>query len=454
MNQLLDLSKLDSGKLNVNNSEGNPVKLLRAIASSFSSMAAERNIDFIIDMEPRNTWASFDRVKLEQIVYNLLSNAFKFTPNNGKIAFAVSHAEDILHIKVLDSGMGIPEDQVPYIFERFYQADNKKDQEIQGTGIGLAVTKELVELMGGTIEVESKLDYGSCFKIALPIQEIQGGHLEMDLIENQNMNLEVGIGQIPKKVISNKTAPTILIIEDNPDMRDLIRQDLSKTYTILEATNGNDGLAMALQKSPDLIITDVMMPKMGGMELCQKLKTHIITSHIPIIMLTAKVGFKSKLKGLEIGADDYLTKPFNARELKARVKNLIESRERLRKLFKSTTKIDPKKVTVTSMDEKFVAKLKELLENNYDDTSFNVPEMQKALAMGKTQLHRKIKSITGQSPGELLRNFRLRRAAQLIKEGDDDISQIAYSVGFNSLSYFSKRFKESFGIPPSEFREE
>ncbi|MBT8222090.1 MAG: response regulator, partial [Eudoraea sp.] len=260
-------------------------------------------------------------------------------------------------------------------------------------------------------------------------------------------------GQIPKKVISNKTAPTILIIEDNPDMRDLIRQDLSKTYTILEATNGNDGLAMALQKSPDLIITDVMMPKMGGMELCQKLKTHIITSHIPIIMLTAKVGFKSKLKGLEIGADDYLTKPFNARELKARVKNLIESRERLRKLFKSTTKIDPKKVTVTSMDEKFVAKLKELLENNYDDTSFNVPEMQKALAMGKTQLHRKIKSITGQSPGELLRNFRLRRAAQLIKEGDDDISQIAYSVGFNSLSYFSKRFKESFGIPPSEFRE-
>lgn len=455
VNQLLDLSKLDSGKLETNPVEGNPMKVLRVISSSFSSLAAQRRIDFTIEIAPKDLWASFDRVKLEQIIYNLLSNAFKFTSVDGKISFIALHKDNVLSVEVQDTGLGIPEATIPFIFNRFYQVNDKDSREVQGTGIGLAVTKEFVELMGGTITVESKTGVGSKFTVTMPLEKIH-----TDIFENGDLEkpLDEGWGALEnrshKEALTDKKESTVLIVEDNADMRDLMKQDLSKRYNIVEAVNGKDGLALALEESPDLIITDLMMPKMGGMDLCKKLKTNIFTSHVPIIMLTAKAGVENKLRGLETGADDYLTKPFNSEELEVRVKNLIASRKKLRDLFKSDAKIDPKRVTVTSMDEKFVSRLKELLEKNHNDAHFNVPDMQKMLGMGKTRLHRKIKSITNQSPGELLRNFRLKRAAQLIMEGDDDISQIAYSVGFNSLSYFSRRFKDYYGVSPSKFRKD
>ncbi|MEM7379995.1 MAG: ATP-binding protein, partial [Bacteroidota bacterium] len=451
VNQLLDLSKFDSGNIELNYGEGNPMKLLKAIVSSFSSLAAQNEIDFRIETEPQQSWASFDKDKLEQIVYNLLSNAFKFTPKNGSIFFFASHSENELFIEVRDTGTGIPEDKLPYIFNRFYQVDDTDSSEMPGTGIGLAVTKELVELMQGKVTVDSQPKHGSSFKVVLPLDKIHNGSVDEEQIHKpeESWAIEEDESQIP----NGNTAPTVLMVEDNADMRDLIKQDLLGTYNIMEAKNGKEGLALALREAPDLIISDLMMPKMGGLELCNALKTNIVTSHIPIIMLTAKAGIQNKLQGLETGADDYLTKPFNSKELGIRVRNLIESRQKLRELFTTDVKIDPKRVTVTSMDEKFVHEVKELLESKHQDPQFNVPEMQTALAMGKTQLYRKIKSLTGQSPGEVLRYFRLKRAAQLILESDEDFSQIAYSVGFNSLSYFSRRFKDFYGSTPSDYKQ-
>jgi DNA-binding response OmpR family regulator len=245
---------------------------------------------------------------------------------------------------------------------------------------------------------------------------------------------------------------TILLVEDNEDMRYFIKEQLIKFYKVKEAVNGEAGLKKAIANPPELIITDLMMPSMDGMELCKKLKTEVHTSHIPVIMLTAKAGMENKIEGLETGADDYLTKPFNGKELLARVMNLIEQRQKLRSLFSNKeVQIDPKKVTVTSVDQKFLEQVLALLEVHYSESDFGVPQMQKALAMSKTQLHRKLKALTNEAPGELLRNFRLKRAAHFLSQKADSVTQIAYKVGFNNLSYFAKCFKELYGTAPSAY---
>ena len=452
VNQLLDLSKIDEGSLKLSPTEGDVFKCLRAAVSSFNSHAAQRSIDYRVRIPTNMLWASFDRDKLENIVYNLLGNAFKFSENGSEISFVADFYSNNLQIQVSDTGLGIPEERLPFIFDRFYQVDNSATKEKEGSGIGLSLSKDLIDLMGGTITVSSKENKGTFFTVLIPLQEIKTRSMKVELAAEAK-----GIYPNMPNVYDlcpgdQRNLPRILLVEDNSDMRQFIKGQLIGTYRVIEAVNGEAGLQCALKDPPDLIVTDLMMPRMDGIELCRKLKTDLHTSHIPVIMLTAKAGSENKIEGLVIGADDYLTKPFDGKELLVRIKNLIEQRKYLRELFSNKDiGIEPKKVTVTSVDQKFLEEVLALLEDKFSEPDFGVLEMQVALAMSKTQLHRKIKALTNESPGELLRNFRLKRAAQLLRQKVDSVTQIAYMVGFNNLSYFAKCFKGLYGVPPSAF---
>lgn len=451
VNQLLDLSKIDGGKMQLNPSEGDVFKCIRAAVSAFGSHAVSRNIDFQINVPSTSLWASFDRDKLEKIMYNLLSNAFKFTPDGSRIELHARHHEHALEFEIADTGQGIKKENLPHIFDRFYQVDDSYTKENSGTGIGLALTKELVLLMKGTLSVESELGKGTIFMVGLPMEEIRCGQIDdIDYPRPTEYDQLFETAELVGKLNRIKLSK-VLVIEDNNDMRYYIKEQLSQDYEIMEASNGKEGFLKASKLMPDLIITDLMMPQMDGFTLCKKLKTDISTSHIPIIMLTAKAGIENKLEGLENGADEYLTKPFNAKELQLRVKNLIRQRQELRKLFSKNSSLEPKDMTVTSLDEKFLTKVLFLLETKHSDPDFGVPQMQRELGMGKTQLHMKIKALTNEPPGEFLRNFRLKRATQLLSKKSDTFSQVAYSVGFNSLSYFTKCFKEFYGTSPSAY---
>jgi len=452
VNQLLDLSKIDEGSLQLKLTEGDVYKCLRAVTSSFNSLAAQHYIDYKVEIPPRILWASFDRDKLEKVVYNLLSNAFKFSDDGSMISYDVTYSGQALQVQVNDSGKGISNDKLPFIFDRFFQIDSSSTKEKEGSGIGLSLAKELVEFMDGTITVSSELNKGSFFTFQIPVQEIM---TRQKLLEDKSQ-----VKKDPQRPqsftftsIDKRNVPSILLVEDNTDMRGFIKEQLIEFYKIDESINGKEGFNTAITNPPDLIITDLMMPKMDGITLCEKLKTNVNTSHIPIIMLTAKAGIDNKIEGLETGADEYLTKPFNIGELLVRIKNLIEQRQKLRELFTNKEiQMDPKKVTVTSIDQKFLEQVLALLEDQFSDPSFSVPQMQENLSMSKAQLHRKLKALTSEAPGKLLRNFRLKRAAQLISQKADTVTQIAYKVGFNDLSYFSKRFKELYGVTPSSYQ--
>lgn len=449
VNQLLDLSKLDSGKLNLNKAEGDVFKCIRAAASAYSSHAVSRQMDYQIKIPSDLLWAEFDRDKLEKIVYNLLSNAFKFTSDEGRVIIDAAFHSGRLGLKISDTGSGIPAEKLPYIFDRFFQVDDSYTKEKAGSGIGLALTKELVELLGGNIYVESEKGRGTLFLVVIPLEEIQAGHMKVSV--DRPIATVGNVLDQPLQKKSGEKEIKVLVIEDNNDMRHFIKEQLEESYEVLEAINGKAGLKAAQKWNPELIITDLMMPQMDGITLCKKLKTNLTTSHIPVVMLTAKAGIENKLEGLETGADDYLIKPFNARELQLRCKNLIEQRQNLRELFSKNISLNPGEITVNSLDEKFLHQVLSFLEEHYHDSSFGVPEMQKGLGMSKTYLHKKIKALTNHPPGELLRNFRLKRAAQLLVQKGDNISQTAYDVGFNSLSYFTRCFKEYYGIAPTAY---
>ncbi len=453
VNQLLALSKLDTGSLPLNLTEGDVYRCLRAATSAFSSHAAQRSVDYIVRIPLMTLWASFDRDKMEEVVYNLLSNAFKFTPDGGTIVFAADYRNGILNLEVSDDGVGIPSRDQAHIFDRFYQVDSSSTRSSEGSGIGLSLVREFVELMEGQITLESEIGKGTTFFVSIPLRKIEGEHtlikgedgdrpqkhaLTLPLVDDS----EFGEGQ--------EEAQKVLIVEDNADMRDYVVEQLQDQFEILEAINGPEGLRIATDKLPDLIVTDIMMPEMDGMQLCEILKSDQRTSHIPIVMLTAKAGLENRLEGLETGADAYLTKPFHVRELQVTVKNLIEQRAKLRDLFSTGDPFSPSEIDLPSLDQKFMAEVLNLLEENYGQVQFGVPDMQQEMAMSKTQLYRKLKALTGYAPGEFLRSYRLKRAAQILEKGES-VTQTAYAVGFNNLSYFAKCFKEYHGVSPKEY---
>ena len=493
VNQLLDLSRLESAKMKLTASRGDFQVFLKRIVLSFASLAEQKKITLQFkpckDLKPSHGLPEvyFDADKIEKIFMNLLSNALKFTREGGNVTVSVSvhnstlnpfpkkdseashlwepiqssSAENGSHIgtgaaiqvTVQDTGVGIPEDRLPRIFDRFYQVDDTSTRIREGTGIGLALAKELVALHHGEIAVESQVGKGTTFKVTLPLGRAHLGEDEIDarpsLETPKNVRAAKEVSP-PALVPGDDNATVILIVEDNADMRRYIREHLQTDYQILEAGDGREGLGIALEVIPDLVISDIMMPELDGQQLCKELKTDEKTSHIPVILLTAKAGEESKLAGLETGTDDYLTKPFNARELRTRVRNLIEQRRRLRKRFLREGILQPREVAVTSVDEAFLHKIMSEVEANLADEDFGVEALSLRVSMSTRQLHRKILALTERTPVELIRSVRLQRSHQLLVQQAGTVSEIAYQVGFTNLSYFARMFKEAFGKLPSE----
>lgn len=463
VNQLLDLAKLEAGALPLQVREDNLNTFLKTVTASFSSWSDYQNITFTVAITDEIGRAWFDGDVLEKILNNLLANAFKFTQKNGNVNFNAmmikgNKAEgESIKIVVKDNGKGIASSDLDKVFDRFYQAEASQTEVKTGTGIGLALVKELTELYHGNIAVESEEAKGTTFTLTLPIskeqfniEEIASHSAEHPSTANNSFPSRPSKSQKVGETVK-KDLPLLLIVEDNDDVRSYIKKNLLSAYNIKEAANGVDGFNMAQKVVPDLIISDVMMPDMDGLSLCKKLKVDEKTSHIPVILLTALASQASKVEGIETGADDYIIKPFDRKELIARVKNLIDQRQQLREKYSRQLTLEPKVLAITSADERFLDKIIRILEKRLDDSAFGVEDLAKETAMSRTQLFRKMRALLNQSPQDFIRDFRLKRAAQLLENKAGNISEIAYQVGFNNLSYFTKRFKELFGKTPSEY---
>ena len=488
VNQLLDISRLESGKMKLQARPENIVELTRQLAMAFESLGSVKDIELQFMGPDEPVMVYLNREHYEKIITNLLSNALKFTPAGGQVTVEVSlpipksppkrglsdlpsleglgvGSGQFVEIKVTDTGTGIPADHLPHIFDRFYQAGESYAKDTHGSGIGLALTNELAELHHGGIEVSSEVGKGTEFTIRLPLgkdhlkpEEVVEskpleGYREYEILDSQIIKVpeEREDSLISKPSGDSKTPPILLIVEDNADMRAYTRELLVGSYKVIEAADGQKGFEKAAEIIPDIIISDVMMPEMDGFQFCEKIKTDQRTSHIPVILLTAKSSGESKVEGLETGADDYLTKPFDARELRVRVKNLIEQRERLRERFQEQILIHPSAVTATSMDSRFLKRAIEFVEEHLDDTGLDVNQFSKEMALSRSQLNRKLRALTKQSATEFIRCLRLKRAAQLLEHHSGNISEIAYEVGFTNPSRFAEYFRKLFGVSPSKY---
>ncbi|MCF8378663.1 MAG: response regulator [Bacteroidales bacterium] len=472
INQLLDISKIESGTMELRLIKNDLAEFVKVIGGSFLSLAESQKIKYRVQVDIKDRELCFDPDKLEKVVTNLLSNAFKFTPREGEVMLSLEMQNGSMKAEVLeavltvsDTGRGIPKDQIDHIFDRFFQVSDSDTRDVEGSGIGLALSKELVELMHGSIEVESNPGEGSKFIVKFPVSEhcfteqeladLESGvkireewdeEDEEKLADVYEESLEEGsdeTGEIRKEII--------LIVEDNPDLRNYIRDQFNSEYHIIEAQNGQTGYEKAVQHIPDLIVTDLMMPVMGGMEMCQKVKTHPLTSHIPVIMLTAKADKESKLEGLETNADDYIIKPFDAELLVVRAKNLIRQRKELRQRFEKTFLLEDN----GNMDAIPFNMLKEILEvirENLSDEDFSVNKLGDELHMSRSGVFRKIRSVAGITPIELLRMIRMKEAARLLRKNELNITQIMYQVGLKNPSHFALTFKKFYGVNPSEYR--
>lgn len=457
VNQLLDLAKLESGRMRLNVARGDLGQTLRVMANSFESMAEQGNVEFDIVTPADSRLAWFDRDKLEKIAANLLSNAFKNTPPDGKVFFHASVQDDLLLMEVGDTGRGIPPDALDKIFERFYQLDQEGGKQV-GTGIGLALVRELISLHHGNISIHSSVGQGSVFRAAIPVGWAAFSAEERSeapipwVAESLHLpgNEATGEAAAVEAPGAGQDLPLCLIVEDNLELQGFIREQLSGIFHTLVAPNGRVGLEIAIQHIPDLIISDVMMPEMDGNAFCTAVKTDERTSHIPVILLTARAGQESKIAGLETGADEYLTKPFDTQELVARAKNLIKQRENLRKRFSRTLVLQPQDIELTSTDERFLERIRAALNANLGNEQYSVEDLAAAAGMSRSQLHRKLTALLDQPPVEFIRHFRLHRAKEMLEAGTGSISEIGYAVGFNSPAYFSKVFKDAFGMTPGE----
>ena len=452
VNQLLDFRKLDMNAQTLQRSLGDIVQFVKQQTELFVEVMARKEITFRFTSELKHLYMYFDADKLSKVLINILSNAYKFTPDEGKIILELSRVNDEkIRISITDNGIGIPENELENVFEQFYQIKNEGSSNYQGSGIGLHISKEFVLLHGGEIWAENMPEGGTRFVILLPCKE-EATEDETDITDSfvNEHNIEEEEIALEEELNQNKS-PKILIVEDNRDLRTLLASRLKEHYTILQAGDGVEGLHIALKEIPDIILSDVMMPKMDGIELCKSIKGDIRTSHIPVILLTAKTGEESKLEGLTAGADDYITKPFNQEILQIKIYNLIETRKRNQTVFEEQIRIEPSKITVNSLDEKLIKKAIEYTEENISNPDFSVEELSRELGMSRVHLYKKLSSLTGKTPIEFIRIIRLKRAAQLLKESQLTVSEIAYEVGFNNPKYFRKYFKDEFGVLPSQY---
>jgi signal transduction histidine kinase/ligand-binding sensor domain-containing protein/DNA-binding response OmpR family regulator len=459
INELLDFRKIELGKISIKVAEGNIVKFTGEIFISFREYARIHNINYTFNSSEEKIMIWFDRQQMEKVIYNLLSNAFKFTSENGDISLSIVNEGSMVKIIVKDDGVGIAEDQLPHVFERFYQTDGASIAHQSGFGIGLSIAKELIELHSGEISVQSEPGTGSTFTVALrqgkehfPAEVIQNDYKNSEQIENYRYDIITnGTTTADVKESAGHSGQTILIVEDNNDLRTYLSESLASQFDVIEAANGKQGIDKAVRNIPDIIISDIMMPVTDGIELCRKLKSDMRTSHIPIILLTARTASLYKVEGLETGADDYMTKPFRMDELKVRIRNILNNRKLLRERYLKEALLQPKEIIIESPDEKFLAALIRIIEEHIDQPEFKLDLLSRELAMSHSVIYKKLKALTGMSMVEFVRDIKLKRAAQLLGQDKLTVTEICYNVGFTDRRYFSQVFKKKYGDTPSDF---
>jgi signal transduction histidine kinase/DNA-binding NarL/FixJ family response regulator len=479
INQLLELAKIESGKIQPRVSPQNVISFLKGLTASFEPAAAKNELELIFHSEADQVTLYYDPEKLEEVFFNLLSNAVKFTPANGRITVTAAllppetgKTKDPgwVEVSVSDTGPGIPREQLVNIFDRFYQAGGAFEFHGKGSGIGLSIAREMVQLHHGEISVHSEEGKGTRFVIRLPMgkNHFKPGQIVQTRApgaprSSPGLTPEPGPANeepLPKEECSspgdndslNREKDIILVIEDSPDLTRYISDSLSSQYTVATAANGREGIDKALEIIPDLIISDIMMPEIDGYEVCRRLKNNVPTSHIPIILLTARASEEDVVKGLRTGADDYITKPFNTKILAIRIQNLIDLRLQVQRAMYREMSMQPVKIDVSPIDKSFIKRLKQVLKENISDPDFNIDQLCKTISLSQPTLYRKIRALTGESPTGFIRSYRLKRGAELLKKGGMSIVEVALETGFSSAGYFTKCFKEKFHQLPSTYQ--
>lgn len=459
VNQMLGIAKIEADEMHLNLIQGNIRKFIYYLAESFQNLAENKGIHLIVNRQKEAIVTDYDPDKIMHVISNLLSNALKFTPAGGRVYVDVDSVTEenrkMVRITVRDTGRGIPKESVGKIFERFYQVPDNYDQT-PGTGLGLALASELVKLMGGEIRVKSEEGKGTEFTLVFPVTtraKVSGDH---GISGIRPETIDTVVPKAGNKVEDKNSLeltgdkPLLLIVEDNSDVVEYLFSVLDKQYNITLATNGKTGLEKALEIIPDIILSDVMMPQMDGFEMLRLLKEDIRTDHIPVIILTARGDFDSKLTGLETGADHYLVKPFSEKELLLKLHNLLELRKKMQKQLGFLPLQHHRGATHHIQERQFIEKINTLIDTNLDDEDFGIKEIGDSLNMSRAQLYRKFSALTDKSIGRYLRSYRLHRAKELLETSGKNVSEAALETGFKNLSHFSTSFREEFGFPPGE----
>ncbi|WP_111708241.1 hybrid sensor histidine kinase/response regulator transcription factor [Lutibacter citreus] len=460
INQLMDFRKFEQDKISIKASEGNLVAFIQKVVTSFNFMADQKEIEFSFEHSTTNLPFWFDANKLEKVLMNLLSNAFKFTNRKGKVEVKLVEEDNQISIIVEDNGIGISKDKQEFVFNRFFQADKFEDIEVEGTGIGLSYVKGLVEMHYGDIELISEEEQGTKFIVTLfkGNNHFKGNELLVkknfqsfkseDVLIVEGENIEPVLIEV--EIENDK--PKVLIVEDNIELRKFIVNNLNEYYIIVEAENGEEGLKQCEINFPDLIVSDVMMPKMDGFEMCKTLKQDVNYSHIPIVLLTAKTATQDKVKGYTLGANAYVEKPFDLEVLKAQIDSLLRNKKQLQEKFKNVIDIEPSEFSMTKVDDALLTKILQKIESKISDKDLTVQYLALECGMSQTILNKKLKALSGKTTNAFIRSVRLKRAAKLLSTGNYSVSDVTYEVGFSDLKYFRNSFKEEFSISPSDFK--
>jgi signal transduction histidine kinase/DNA-binding response OmpR family regulator len=453
INQLLDLSKSDAGKISLKPQEIDPETFVSTLISEFASSAEKKQIRLFLTKKTELNPVYIDSKQFERVINNLLSNALKFTRTGGKVEVSLEkYASGTLVIQVTDNGIGIPSNELPFIFDRFYQASQTPNLFNEGTGIGLALAKDIVELHGGTIHVESKENEGSVFTVKLPAgSKTEALSLEENYIIQPENKLPEYFSGLNENESLPESSPHVVLIDDNPDILNYLAPHLSSRYHVHQFQQSKDAITFIKDQVVDLVISDVMMARPNGFEVCSFIKEHEKLNHIPVILLTAQTSEESRIEGLEKGADDYISKPFSASELMVRAENLIELRRMLRSRFSTEVHVKGTEIKVDSEEARFLEQVQQVIESHLEHSNFGVEWLAEQVHLSPRQLQRKISTITNLSAGGYIRMLRLERARQLLEQEWGNISEISYKVGFQDTKYFSKLFKQTFGVNPSEF---
>lgn len=462
LQQILEFRKAETGNLKLRVSPGDIAAFVKNAAESFQPLVKKRKIHFSFLCDPESMIGYFDMDKLDKILYNLLSNAAKYNKEDGFIQVSLSYDEtdkDFVLLKIKDNGKGISKEKQKNLFKRFYEGDYRKFNTI-GTGIGLSLTKDLVELHEGTISVESEVDHGTEFMVRIPIERSYYDEEQIDdeaislMQDSVNYEDTQEDADVETQEVTIK-ANTILLVEDNGELLHLMTKLLSREYNVFTAQNGKEGIAVLEKEDVDLIVSDVMMPEMDGIEFCKYVKGHLEMSHIPMILLTAKNKEEDRAEAYEIGADAFISKPFNLTVLHARIRNLLKYKERMARDFKNQIVFEVKDLNYTSLDEDFIQRAIHCVNNHLEDPNFDQAQFADEMRTSKSTLYKKLKSLAGLNTSSFIRNVRLKAACRIMEEKGTNVrvSELAYAVGFNDPKYFSSCFKKEFDMLPSEYIE-